>query len=36
VNSYSENDKHMLIVASDRLSAFDAVLPNPIPGEQKS
>jgi len=27
------DDKHMLIVASDRLSAFDVVLPQPIPGK---
>ncbi|TVO70811.1 phosphoribosylaminoimidazolesuccinocarboxamide synthase [Sedimenticola selenatireducens] len=27
------DDDHMLIVASDRLSAFDVVLPQPIPGK---
>ncbi|MDF1528918.1 MAG: phosphoribosylaminoimidazolesuccinocarboxamide synthase [Sedimenticola sp.] len=27
------DDEHMLIVASDRLSAFDVVLPQPIPGK---
>jgi len=27
------DDKHMLIVASDRLSAFDVVLPDPLPGK---
>ncbi|AKH20555.1 phosphoribosylaminoimidazolesuccinocarboxamide synthase [Sedimenticola thiotaurini] len=27
------DDQHMLIVASDRLSAFDVVLPQPIPGK---
>jgi phosphoribosylaminoimidazole-succinocarboxamide synthase len=27
------DDRHMLIVASDRLSAFDVVLPDPIPGK---
>ena len=27
------DDAHMLIVASDRLSAFDVVLPDPIPGK---
>lgn len=30
---YRLNDSHMLIVASDRLSAFDVVLPQPIPGK---
>ena len=30
---YSVDEKHMLIVASDRLSAFDVVLPDPIPGK---
>lgn len=30
---YAIDDAHMLIVASDRLSAFDVVLPNPIPGK---
>jgi phosphoribosylaminoimidazole-succinocarboxamide synthase len=30
---YAVDDEHMLIVASDRLSAFDVVLPNPIPGK---
>ena len=28
---YAIDDSHMLIVASDRLSAFDVVLPDPIP-----
>jgi phosphoribosylaminoimidazole-succinocarboxamide synthase len=27
------DDEHMLIVASDRLSAFDVVLPDPLPGK---
>ncbi len=27
------SDDHLLIVASDRISAFDHVLPNPIPGK---
>lgn len=27
------DDDHMLIVASDRLSAFDVVLPDPVPGK---
>jgi len=30
---YAVGDDHMLIVASDRLSAFDVVLPSPIPGK---
>ncbi len=30
---YDLDDEHMLIVATDRLSAFDVVLPTPIPGK---
>jgi phosphoribosylaminoimidazole-succinocarboxamide synthase len=30
---YSVGESHLLIVASDRLSAFDVVLPQPIPGK---
>lgn len=30
---YAVDDAHLLIVTSDRLSAFDVVLPNPIPGK---
>jgi phosphoribosylaminoimidazole-succinocarboxamide synthase len=30
---YRVDSEHMLIVASDRLSAFDVVLPQPIPGK---
>ncbi len=30
---YNVDDDHMLIVTSDRLSAFDVVLPQPIPGK---
>jgi len=30
---FSVDDEHMLIVTSDRLSAFDVVLPQPIPGK---
>ena len=30
---YALGDEHMLIVASDRISAFDVVLPQPIPGK---
>ena len=32
---YSVNDDYLLIVTSDRLSAFDVVLPDPIPGKGK-
>jgi phosphoribosylaminoimidazole-succinocarboxamide synthase len=30
---YDIDDKHMLIITTDRLSAFDVVLPDPIPGK---
>ncbi|MFT4045574.1 MAG: phosphoribosylaminoimidazolesuccinocarboxamide synthase [Solimonas sp.] len=30
---YALGDAHMLIVTSDRLSAFDVILPQPIPGK---
>ena len=30
---YSIDDEHFLIVTSDRLSAFDVILPDPIPGK---
>ncbi len=30
---YAVDDKHLLIVACDRISAFDVVLPTPIPGK---
>ncbi|MGH8121106.1 MAG: phosphoribosylaminoimidazolesuccinocarboxamide synthase [Gammaproteobacteria bacterium] len=30
---YSVDDDHMLIVTTDRLSAFDVILPDPIPGK---
>lgn len=30
---YEIDDQHLLIVTSDRLSAFDVVLPQPIPGK---
>jgi phosphoribosylaminoimidazole-succinocarboxamide synthase len=30
---YDIDDRHMLIVTTDRLSAFDVVLPDPIPGK---
>lgn len=32
---YHVDDQHMLIVTTDRLSAFDVVLPDPIPGKGK-
>jgi phosphoribosylaminoimidazole-succinocarboxamide synthase len=30
---YEAGDEHLVIVASDRLSAYDSVLPTPIPGK---
>lgn len=30
---YAVDDEHLLIVATDRMSAFDVVLPDPIPGK---
>jgi len=30
---YGVDDKHLLIVTTDRLSAYDVVLPDPIPGK---
>ncbi|HRF45972.1 MAG TPA: phosphoribosylaminoimidazolesuccinocarboxamide synthase [Candidatus Competibacteraceae bacterium] len=30
---YAVDDQHLLMVASDRLSAFDVILPTPIPGK---
>ena len=30
---YAIDDEHLLIVTTDRLSAFDVVLPDPIPGK---
>ena len=30
---YAVDDDHMLIVSTDRLSAFDVVMPDPIPGK---
>ncbi len=32
---YDVDDKHMLIITTDRLSAFDVVLPDPIPEKGK-
>ena len=33
---YSVDDKSMLIVTTDRLSAFDVILPDPIPGKGRA
>lgn len=30
---YAVDDEHLLIVTSDRISAFDVVLPDPVPGK---
>jgi phosphoribosylaminoimidazole-succinocarboxamide synthase len=30
---YAVGDKHLLMVATDRLSAFDVIMPDPIPGK---
>ena len=30
---YEVDDRHMLIITTDRLSAFDVILPTPIPGK---
>ena len=30
---YNVDDDHLLIVTSDRLSAFDVILPDPVPGK---
>lgn len=30
---YDVDDEHMLIVTTDRLSAFDVILPDPVPGK---
>ncbi|RTZ78049.1 MAG: phosphoribosylaminoimidazolesuccinocarboxamide synthase, partial [Gammaproteobacteria bacterium] len=30
---YAVDDEHLLIVTTDRLSAFDVILPQPIPGK---
>jgi phosphoribosylaminoimidazole-succinocarboxamide synthase len=30
---YNIDDKHMLIITTDRISAFDVILPNPIPSK---
>ena len=32
---YAVDDQHLLIVQTDRLSAFDVILPNPVPGKGK-
>jgi phosphoribosylaminoimidazole-succinocarboxamide synthase len=33
---YALDDRHLLMVATDRLSAFDVVLPDPIPGKGRT
>ncbi len=30
---YSVDDKHLLLVTTDRLSAYDVILPDPVPGK---
>ena len=30
---YSIDEEHLLIVTTDRLSAFDVVMPDPVPGK---
>lgn len=32
-DNYDIDDKHMLIVTTDRISAFDVIMPTPIPGK---
>src|SRR5580765_5379209 len=32
-DSYALGDQHLLMIATDRLSAFDVILPRPIPGK---
>jgi phosphoribosylaminoimidazole-succinocarboxamide synthase len=32
-DTYAVDDRHLLIVTSDRISAFDVVMPTPIPGK---
>jgi len=32
---YAIGDDHLLMIATDRLSAFDVVLPEPLPGKGK-
>ncbi|RMG58480.1 MAG: phosphoribosylaminoimidazolesuccinocarboxamide synthase, partial [Gammaproteobacteria bacterium] len=32
-NLYAVDERHMLVVTSDRISAFDVILPTPIPGK---
>ena len=35
VRDIYEVDKCLLVVATDRISAFDVIMPNPIPGKGK-
>jgi phosphoribosylaminoimidazole-succinocarboxamide synthase len=30
---YTVDERHLLVIASDRLSAFDVIMPNPLPGK---
>ena len=30
---YSVDEKHLLLVTTDRLSAYDVVMPDPVPGK---
>lgn len=32
---YAVDDEHLLVIQTDRLSAFDVILPTPIPGKGK-
>lgn len=32
---YLVDDEYLLIVQTDRLSAFDVILPTPVPGKEK-
>lgn len=32
-DNYDIDDKHMLIVTTDRISAFDVIMPTPVPGK---
>lgn len=34
-DTYAVDERHLLIVTSDRISAFDVVMPTPIPGKGK-
>ena len=32
---YSVDDNHLLMITTDRLSAYDVILPDPVPGKGK-